>query len=136
MAKIGRNSRCPCGSEKKYKHCCFGRETAMRTAPLPSGRFRYEPGSYGGSGRYMPSLLCYKELPSGAWTEQHCLVKPDVAFGDEDSATAMATEHLSAAFAAREESGNAVDVAISLRHEGYKKVDDFRVIREDNTNPE
>ena len=22
MAKIGRNERCPCGSGKKYKHCC------------------------------------------------------------------------------------------------------------------
>ena len=20
--KIGRNDKCPCGSEKKYKHCC------------------------------------------------------------------------------------------------------------------
>ena len=20
--KVGRNDRCPCGSEKKYKHCC------------------------------------------------------------------------------------------------------------------
>ena len=22
MPKIGRNEKCPCGSEKKYKHCC------------------------------------------------------------------------------------------------------------------
>jgi uncharacterized protein YecA (UPF0149 family) len=22
--KIGRNERCPCGSGKKYKHCCGG----------------------------------------------------------------------------------------------------------------
>ena len=20
--KVGRNEKCPCGSEKKYKHCC------------------------------------------------------------------------------------------------------------------
>jgi SEC-C motif-containing protein len=26
MAKIGRNDPCPCGSGKKYKHCCFGKE--------------------------------------------------------------------------------------------------------------
>jgi tetratricopeptide (TPR) repeat protein len=34
--KPGRNERCPCGSGKKYKHCC-GRETAaprVRTMPL------------------------------------------------------------------------------------------------------
>ena len=25
MAKIGRNQPCPCGSGKKYKHCCFNK---------------------------------------------------------------------------------------------------------------
>jgi len=30
--KIGRNESCPCGSGKKYKHCCLGKhEAAMRT---------------------------------------------------------------------------------------------------------
>ncbi len=28
MAKIGRNERCPCGSGKKYKHCCLGKNEA------------------------------------------------------------------------------------------------------------
>jgi hypothetical protein len=28
MAKIGRNQPCPCGSGKKYKHCCLQREQA------------------------------------------------------------------------------------------------------------
>ncbi len=28
MAKLGRNDPCPCGSGKKYKHCCLARETA------------------------------------------------------------------------------------------------------------
>ncbi|MCE2482866.1 MAG: SEC-C domain-containing protein [Alphaproteobacteria bacterium] len=23
--KIGRNDPCPCGSGRKYKHCCLGR---------------------------------------------------------------------------------------------------------------
>lgn len=26
MPKIGRNDPCPCGSGKKYKHCCYGKE--------------------------------------------------------------------------------------------------------------
>ncbi|HXU40486.1 MAG TPA: SEC-C metal-binding domain-containing protein [Blastocatellia bacterium] len=26
MKKIGRNDPCPCGSGKKYKHCCYGKE--------------------------------------------------------------------------------------------------------------
>jgi len=30
--KVGRNEPCPCGSGKKYKHCCLGKhEAAMRT---------------------------------------------------------------------------------------------------------
>ncbi len=30
MAKIGRNQPCPCGSGKKYKHCCLHLEQAGR----------------------------------------------------------------------------------------------------------
>ena len=28
MAKIGRNDPCPCGSGKKYKHCCLAKDEA------------------------------------------------------------------------------------------------------------
>jgi tetratricopeptide (TPR) repeat protein len=39
MAKPGRNDRCPCGSGKKYKHCCLARdeeaERARAVAPAP-----------------------------------------------------------------------------------------------------
>lgn len=27
--KIGRNEPCPCGSGKKYKHCCLNRKAAL-----------------------------------------------------------------------------------------------------------
>ena len=33
MAKIGRNQPCPCGSGKKYKHCCLSKDQASRSAP-------------------------------------------------------------------------------------------------------
>ena len=35
MGKIGRNEQCPCGSGKKYKHCCLPKEQAglVRTNP-------------------------------------------------------------------------------------------------------
>ena len=36
MAKIGRNQRCPCGSDKKFKHC-HGSVASATGAPLPSG---------------------------------------------------------------------------------------------------
>ena len=30
--KIGRNTPCPCGSGKKYKHCCYEKDLASRQA--------------------------------------------------------------------------------------------------------
>ena len=32
MSKIGRNQPCPCGSGKKFKHCCLVQEQAGRTS--------------------------------------------------------------------------------------------------------
>lgn len=34
MAKIGRNAPCPCGSGKKYKKCCLGKDEQQRLARL------------------------------------------------------------------------------------------------------
>jgi tetratricopeptide (TPR) repeat protein len=34
MAKIGRNEPCPCGSGKKYKHCCRTKDEAATKAPV------------------------------------------------------------------------------------------------------
>ncbi len=36
MAKIGRNQPCPCGSGKKYKHCCWSRDRAARRDTVPA----------------------------------------------------------------------------------------------------
>ena len=33
MTKIGRNEQCPCGSGKKYKHCCLTKNAAASTNP-------------------------------------------------------------------------------------------------------
>ena len=32
QAKIGRNDRCPCGSGKKYKHCCLNQRHLSENA--------------------------------------------------------------------------------------------------------
>ena len=32
MAMVGRNQPCPCGSGRKYKHCCLARDEAAATA--------------------------------------------------------------------------------------------------------
>jgi len=133
MTKIGRNALYPCGSGKKYKRCCEQQEAELRQRELPSGRFRYESGSYGGPDRgYMPSILCYQELAADFYTEYFCLVKPDRVFEDEDAAVAMAEHHLAAADAARAEIGRPQDFALALRHEGYKRISDFRIVTSEN----
>ncbi len=131
MAKIGRNTLCPCGSGKKYKRCCEQKEAEMRRRELPSGRFRYESGSYGGPGRgYMPSIIGYKDVGGNSWKEHLCLVQPDIVLEDEDAASSMAEKHLSAAQAIIAAGGGPQDFALSLRHEGYKNVTDFNVVNE------
>ncbi len=132
MAKIGRNSPCPCGSGEKYKLCCEKKEAELRASVLPAGRFRYETGSYGGPGRgYMPSILGYKEVGPDSWKEHLCLVKPDALFDDQDAADAVAEEHLAAARQAQiDGDGSPQEFALSLRHEGYKSISDFRRVKE------
>ena len=38
MDKIGRNDPCPCGSGKKYKHCCLEKDRAAELAALAAKR--------------------------------------------------------------------------------------------------
>lgn len=42
--KLGRNEKCHCGSNNKYKHCCLGRNTIQETSsmsPYPIRFFGY-----------------------------------------------------------------------------------------------
>ena len=34
MAKVGRNETCPCGSGKKYKHCCESKASGSRMSTM------------------------------------------------------------------------------------------------------
>ena len=38
VAKVGRNDPCPCGSGKKYKHCCLRNETATKSEAISRDR--------------------------------------------------------------------------------------------------
>jgi hypothetical protein len=38
MNRIGRNDPCPCGSGRKYKHCCLGRERSPQRVETPESR--------------------------------------------------------------------------------------------------
>ena len=102
----------------------------MRESPLPAGRFRYKHGSYGGPDGYMPSIQCYKETGPDSWVEHSCLVKPDAMFDDEDIASQTAEKHLAEARALTDAGGSIQDFALSLRHEGYKNISDFRIVKD------
>ncbi len=130
MAKIGRNTPCPCGSGKKYKRCCERKEAEMKQRELPSGRFRYEFGSYGGpGGGYMPSIIGYKDVGENSWKEHLCLVKPDRVFEEEDAASDISENHLANARKILDGGGRPQEFALALRHQGYKSVSDFRVLK-------
>lgn len=132
MGKPERNSPCPCGSGKKYKRCCGQKQDKTAASELPAGRFRFEHGSYGGPGRgYTPSILCYKKIAPDSWIEHFCLVKPDAVFEDENQASDLAKEHLAAAFSPVSREGTPGDVALYLRRQGYKRVGDFRIAKDD-----
>ena len=128
MKKVGRNNPCPCGSGKKYKRCCEQKEAAIKKQELPSDKFQYEAGSYGGANKgFVPSIICYKD-EGNSLKEHFCLVKPDKVFDDEDTASSMADKHLSKAKAIVDKGGSPHDFALSLRHEGYKNLSDFNVV--------
>ena len=38
MVRIGRNDPCPCGSGKKYKHCCLGKLSIENATSLRGTR--------------------------------------------------------------------------------------------------
>ncbi|HBA83404.1 MAG TPA: hypothetical protein DCZ95_04845 [Verrucomicrobia bacterium] len=126
----GRNERCPCGSGKKYKRCC-GIIPAERTLPSDCGKFRFEPGSYGGPGAgYVPSILCQKQFSGTDWRDHFVLVNPDAPCKDEMSALAIAEADLGEAFGRKQNGGTDADMAMSLKSKGYMSVTDFNIIRE------
>jgi hypothetical protein len=78
----------------------------------------------------MPSIICYREVGPDSWAQHFCLAKPDAIFDDEDSAAKTAEKHLEEARALIDAGGSIQDFALSLRHEGYKSVSGFRVVKD------
>ncbi len=70
-----RNEPCPCGSGRKYKHCCGSNLPTARADPAPPG-LRMPPaaasiGPVTDAGRFLASVL---PAPAGgqAWPDQRC----------------------------------------------------------------
>jgi len=130
---IGRNDPCTCGSGKKYKKCC-GSATLSEAQPYSPGKFRFEPGSYGGpDGAFVPSILCQKRMSETEWRDHFVLANPMAPHHDHDSAVAAAEADLAEAFAAKQNGGTDADLAMSLKSRGYVNVTGFKIIKGEGT---
>jgi len=130
--KIGRNEPCPCGSGRKFKRCCiFG--PSGDDLPGIAGRFRYEPGSYGGPGVFLPSIACLEQWQPNRWRYYFVLVRLDDFSENEDDATGRAAEDLNTAFSG---ATSAEAAAGTLKALGYKRMDDFKIVRDNRSLPQ
>jgi hypothetical protein len=99
----------------------------MRQENSHVARFRFEPGSYGGPGRFLASIACLKEVRAGQWQYHFVLVRPNQVCAEEDAASTQARQDLALAFAPGEQPASE-RVAAALKTLGYLSVDGFRVV--------
>lgn len=128
-AMAGRNDPCPCGSGKKYKRCCLGKADSVAPVEKLSPLFRFEPGSYGRLGAFVPSIACLKQVRPDEWEYHFVIVRPETVHDEEESAVAEATRDLNRAFAGHSRRVGDLAVAHSLKGAGYVSVDGFQVVQ-------
>jgi hypothetical protein len=99
----------------------------MRQDNLNAMKFRFEPGSYGAPGGFLPSIACLKAERPDQWQYHFVLVRAERHFTDEDAASTQARQDLTLAFG---QGGQPASdhVATALKTLGYKSVDGFRVV--------
>ena len=131
MVKIGRNDLCPCGSGKKYKRCCMSNSYQESHQHL-SPRFRFESGSYGDVGSYVPSIACLQQTGPNKWDYCFVLVNPDRVYLKDEPAVSRAEKDLEAAFIYKQQSRSDYTVGEYLRNKGYVSVTDFEIIKDEN----
>ena len=126
---IRRNDPCPCGSGRRFKKCCLLRPPGPRERT--TGRYRFEPGSYGGPGGYVPSLACFSESAPGEKDYRFVLVNPSYVVGSEREAVARATADFSEACRLDDAMRSTEAMGRQLSARGYVLVENFKVIGED-----
>ncbi len=131
--KVRRNDPCPCGSGKKYKSCCGRESQPARVEPKVHAQFRFEPGSYGEAGSFLPSIACLAQTSADQWHHHFVLVKLPEQYEEEDEAAAVAETDLHNAFLRKEQTGSEVAVAAYLRARGYVSVTGFSIAQDGNS---
>ena len=92
-------------------------------------QFRFEPGSYGDIGQFVPSIACLKQFGPNNYSHYFVLVKPTEQHSEEDDAAEEAEADLVNAFLRKEQIGSDLAVAEYLKSQGYVKVSDFKIVR-------
>ena len=124
---IKRNDPCPCGSGKKYKKCCLRNEDHDTKTEFKS-KYRFEAGSYGDVGNFMPSIACLKLTQNGEWIYHFVLENPNQVVPDEDQAVIQAGDDLSVAFELKNKGSADAALAMELKSKGYVSVNDFNIV--------
>lgn len=91
--------------------------------------FKFEPGSYGDIGNFMPSIACLKGSVETGWKYHFVLVKSDINYQKEEEAVLHATKDLDYAFEQRQMGGSDYAVANSLKSKGYISVENFNIAK-------
>ena len=101
MTKIGRNALCPCGSGKKYKKCCLGKEeplgsvTESGVPALPTGASPSNLAAPGSSAEMSPYAVAKLFEESEHFTRmQHREPKRADQFHTPSKVAAMSTEEI------------------------------------------
>ena len=92
-------------------------------------KFKFEPGSYGDIGNFMPSIACLKGSIETSWKYHFVLVKSDINYQKEQEAILHATKDLDSAFEHKQMSGSDYAVADSLKSKGYISVENFNIVK-------
>lgn len=103
--------------------------THAQKKPALLPRFRFEPGSYGDAGSFMPSIACLKQIAPGQWDYHFVLVRPAEMRPAEAEAVALAEADLAQAFQHQSQIGADQAVGEYLHHQGYVRVTDFRIVK-------
>ena len=85
--------------------------------------FRFEPGSYQTPAGFIPALACYKIDKNKNETFDYILTNPKIIGLTEQKAVESAEKSLNKAFQKRQKTGNDFEIALSLKSDGFIKVD-------------
>ena len=85
--------------------------------------YRFEPGSYQTPAGFLPAIACYKKVKNGSEVVDYILVNPKLIIRTGDGAVQISTELLNKAFKNRQDKGEDIKVAESLKLDGFTVID-------------